>query len=78
MAAETLQVIELAEPHFRIVVSGEETPLLRRGGSGSFACGGCGALLVEDAWSWEIYNLVFHCPSCGAHNEVGKPATEGR
>ena len=35
-------------------------------------------LLVEDAWSWEIYNLVFHCPSCGAQHEVGKPATEGR
>ena len=78
MAAETLQVIELAEPHFRIVVSGDETPLLRRGGSGSFACGDCGVLLVEDAWSWEIYNLVLHCPACGAHNEVEKPATEGR
>ena len=36
------------------------------------------ALLVQDAWTWEIYNLVFHCPSCGAHNEVEKPATEGR
>ena len=76
--AEALQVIELPETHVRIVVEGDAPPLLRRGGGGSFACGGCGAQLVEDAWSWEIYNLVFHCPSCGAHNEVVKPATEGR
>ena len=76
--AEALQVIELPETHVRIVVDGDETPLLRRGGGDSFACGACGVVLVEDAWSWEIYNLVFRCPGCGAYNEVGKPATEGR
>lgn len=76
--AEALQVIDLPEAHVRIVVDGEGTPLLRRGGGDSFTCGGCGALLVEDAWSWEIYNLVLRCPGCGAHNEVEKPATERR
>ena len=76
--AEALQVIELPETHVRIVVEGETTPLLRRGGGDSFACGACGAVLVEDAWSWEIYNLVFRCPACGAYCEVAKPATEGR
>ena len=76
--AEALQVIELPETHVRIVVDGEKTPLLRRGGGNSFRCGACDAILVEDAWSWEIYNLVLRCPACGAYNEVGKPATEGR
>ena len=76
--AEALQVIELPETHVRIVVEGGAPPLLRRGGGDSFSCGSCGATLVEDAWSWEIYNLVLHCPGCGAHNEIEKPATEGR
>ena len=72
MPTAALQVIELAEPHVRIVLRGEQTPLLRREGDTSYTCGGCEALLVENAWHWEVRNLVFRCPSCGVHNEVAK------
>lgn len=70
MPTVALRTIELSEPHVRIVLSGEELPLLKREGNTGYTCGGCGALLVEDVWLWEIRNVVFHCPSCSAYNEV--------
>ena len=72
MAATALRVIELAEPHVRIVLRGEAAPLLSREGDTDWACGACGATLAERTWLWEVRNLVFRCPACGAHNEVAK------
>ena len=72
MPTAALKVIELPEPHVRIVLRGDETPLLRREGDTSYTCGACEALLVESVWLWEVRNLVFRCPSCGVHNEVEK------
>ena len=72
MAATALQVIELSEPHVRIVVRGDEAPLLEREGDTDYACGACEAVLVRNAWHWEVHNLVFRCPACGAHNQVAK------
>ncbi len=72
MAATALQVIELTEPHLRIVARGDEAPVLEREGDTDYACGGCEIVLAKSVWPWEVYNLVFRCPACGAHNEVEK------
>lgn len=72
MPTEELRVIELAENHRRIVLDGTEVPLLQRAGDTDYRCGACGTVLVEQAWHWEVRNLVFRCPSCGVYNEVEK------
>ena len=72
MPTEELRVIELAENHRRIVLGGADAPLLRRAGDTDYRCGVCGTMLVEQAWHWEVRNLVFRCPSCGSHNELEK------
>ncbi len=73
MASEQLVVIELAEGGKpRIILDREELPLLRRDGDTEYRCGSCDAVLAEQVWQWEVRNVVFRCPSCGAHNEVSK------
>ncbi len=71
--AEALVVITEAGPR-RTVVRGDELPLLSGGGEQSFACGSCGAVLVEQSWRWQIQNMALACPSCGALNEVPRPS----
>ena len=67
--AEALRVIAEVGPR-RVVVRGEELPLLAHEGEASFACGGCGAVLVESSWRWQIVNVALACPACGALNEA--------
>lgn len=67
--AEALVVIAEAGPR-RIIVRGDELPLLSHDGDGSYACGGCAAVLVERSWRWQIQNVALTCPSCGALNEA--------
>ena len=70
MPDETLRVIELPEGHFRIVLKQGPAPLLRREGDTNYHCGQCSAVLAEQVWMWEVRNVVFRCPQCGADNEV--------
>jgi len=67
--AEALVVIAEAGPR-RVIVRGDELPLLSHDGDGSYACGGCAAVLVERSWRWQIQNVALTCPSCGALNEA--------
>ncbi len=69
VTAEALVVIAEAGPR-RIVVRGDELPLLSHDGDGSYACGGCAAVLVERSWRWQIHNVALTCPRCGALNEA--------
>lgn len=70
-AVEALTVIGEAGPR-RIVVRGDELPLLRHDDGGSYACGGCGAVLVEKSWRWEVHNVALACPRCDALNEASR------
>ena len=54
------------------MIDHEQLPLLRREGDTDYRCGACEAVLAEQVWQWEVRNVVFRCPSCGAHNEVEK------
>ncbi len=72
MPIETLRVIELQDGRPRVVLDGDEPPLLRREGDTDYRCGACEAVLAEHVWLWEVRNVVFRCPSCSAHNEVEK------
>ena len=77
MAAETLQVIELAEPHFRIVVSGDETP---RCAAEEAAASPAAAARPARPGRLDLGDLQprLPLPLLRGHNEVEKPATEGR
>ena len=65
----TLVVITEAGPR-RIIVHGDELPLLSHDGDGSYACGGCAVVLVEKSWRWQINNVALTCPRCGVLNEA--------
>ena len=67
--ATALVVITEAGPR-RIIVHGDELPLLSHDGDGSYACGGCAAVLVEKSWRWQINNVALTCPRCGVLNEA--------
>lgn len=73
MADETLHVIELPPEHLRIVLKDGPAPLLRREGDTTYLCGQCSTALAEDVWLWEVRNVVFRCPECGADNEIAHP-----
>jgi len=72
VSIEKLRVTELSESKPRVVVRHDELPLMRREGDTDYACGACEAVLAEQVWLWEVRNVVFLCPSCGAHSEVAK------
>lgn len=73
MASEQLVVVELPEGGKpRIILDSEKLPLLRRDGDTEYRCGACDVVLAEQVWQWEVRNIVFRCPTCGAHNEVRK------
>ena len=57
-----------------LLVSGTNLPLIRRGegageGPRSFACGNCGAVLLERVRGDEFPNTLLACAACGARNE---------
>jgi hypothetical protein len=70
MPDETLRTIELPETHLRIVLKQGPAPLVQRDGDTNYLCGTCSAVLAKHVWMWEVRNVVFRCPQCGANNEI--------
>jgi hypothetical protein len=75
MATHRLPVLGASEAATRGRIKPTVLPALRGSGPDQWACGGCGAVLVEGApFPIRLMNGAVICPQCGAVNDVDFPA----